>query len=158
MSFLTSRTRSARQGFGQPVPRKEDARLVAGQGTFSDDFSLPGQAYAHVVRSPHAHARIRGDRRARGAGGARGDRRAHRQRAVADGMRADPARPVPTIRTRSRCRAAAGSDIFVAPHPVLPAIRRAFVGEAVAMVIAETAAAAADAAEHVRCTTSRCLR
>jgi CO/xanthine dehydrogenase Mo-binding subunit len=57
-SFLFARTRSAPQGFGRPVPRKEDARLVTGRGRFSDDFTLPGQAHAHLVRSPHAHARI----------------------------------------------------------------------------------------------------
>src|SRR3990167_3548743 len=59
MSFLDSRTRSARQGFGKPVPRTEDARLLIGNGCYSDDFNLPGQAYASLVRSPHAHARIR---------------------------------------------------------------------------------------------------
>ncbi len=59
MSFLQSRTHSARQGIGKPVPRTEDARLLVGQGRYSDDFSLPGQAYACLVRSPHAHARIR---------------------------------------------------------------------------------------------------
>jgi hypothetical protein len=59
MSFLT-RSNAARQGFGKPVPRKEDARLVAGRGRYSDDFSLPGQAQAQLVRSPHAHARVLG--------------------------------------------------------------------------------------------------
>ncbi|HUP37439.1 MAG TPA: hypothetical protein VNC82_18580 [Candidatus Limnocylindria bacterium] len=50
-SFLTARTRSVPQGFGRPVPRKEDARLVTGRGRFSDDVNLPGQAHAHLVRS-----------------------------------------------------------------------------------------------------------
>jgi len=59
VSFLDSRTRAARQGFGKPVLRREDARLLVGRGCFSDDFSLLGQVYAHLVRSPHAHARIR---------------------------------------------------------------------------------------------------
>src|SRR5437867_1000430 len=59
MSFLSSRTRSARQGFGKPVLRQEDPRLLAGQGCYSDDFNLPRQAYACMVRSPHAHARLR---------------------------------------------------------------------------------------------------
>jgi len=49
----------SRTGIGQPVRRKEDLRLVAGKGSYSDDVSLPGQAYAIMVRSPHAHARIR---------------------------------------------------------------------------------------------------
>jgi carbon-monoxide dehydrogenase large subunit len=44
---------------GKPVVRKEDERLTTGRGRFSDDFSLAGQACAVMVRSPHAHARIR---------------------------------------------------------------------------------------------------
>src|SRR5512134_3573907 len=44
---------------GQPVRRKEDRRLLTGKGLFSDDYNLPGQAYAVFLRSPHAHARIR---------------------------------------------------------------------------------------------------
>ena len=43
---------------GQPLRRKEDQRLLTGRGRFSDDFSLPGQVYAAIVRSPHPHARI----------------------------------------------------------------------------------------------------
>src|SRR5260221_4631583 len=43
---------------GQPVRRKEDARLVCGRGTFVDDVLLPGTVIAAFVRSPHAHARI----------------------------------------------------------------------------------------------------
>ena len=50
--------RSAGGGIGASLPRLEDARLLTGQGRYSDDFSLPGQAYAVVLRSPHAHARI----------------------------------------------------------------------------------------------------
>lgn len=46
-------------GIGKAVPRLEDHRLLTGSGRYSDDFNLPGQAYAVVVRSPHAHARIR---------------------------------------------------------------------------------------------------
>ena len=45
---------------GQPLPRNEDARLLTGRGQFTDDFNFPGQAYAAMVRSPHAHARIVG--------------------------------------------------------------------------------------------------
>jgi hypothetical protein len=44
---------------GQPVRRKEDLRLITGQGCFSDDVNLPQQAYAVMLRSPHAHARLR---------------------------------------------------------------------------------------------------
>ena len=43
---------------GKPVPRNEDQRLITGKGRFSDDFSVPGQVWAAMVRSPHPHARI----------------------------------------------------------------------------------------------------
>ena len=51
---------TTKTGIGQPVRRKEDARLLVGAGRFSDDVDLPRQARAFVVRSAHAHARIRG--------------------------------------------------------------------------------------------------
>jgi len=44
---------------GQALRRKEDLRLITGAGRYSDDVDMPGQAYAYMVRSPHAHARIR---------------------------------------------------------------------------------------------------
>ena len=50
-------------GVGQPVRRKEDDTLVRGKGKYTDDFSLPGQAYAWIVRSSHAHGIIRHQRK-----------------------------------------------------------------------------------------------
>ncbi|HXW28543.1 MAG TPA: hypothetical protein VEK55_04190, partial [Xanthobacteraceae bacterium] len=47
-------------GIGQSPPRFEDARLLRGEGRFLNDRTLPNQAYAVFVRSPHAHARIVG--------------------------------------------------------------------------------------------------
>ena len=44
---------------GQPVPRSEDPKLVQGQGRYTDDVSLPNQAYAVILRSRHAHGIIR---------------------------------------------------------------------------------------------------
>ena len=46
-------------GIGQPVRRFEDKRLLSGNGRFQNDVNLSGQAYGYVLRSPHAHARIR---------------------------------------------------------------------------------------------------
>ena len=46
-------------GVGQPVRRKEDDTLVRGQGKYTDDFSLPGQAYGWLARSSHAHGILR---------------------------------------------------------------------------------------------------
>jgi len=48
-----------RFGIGQPVRRREDRRFITGAGRFTDDINLPGQAWGYVLRSPHAHARIR---------------------------------------------------------------------------------------------------
>jgi carbon-monoxide dehydrogenase large subunit len=44
---------------GQAVPRTEDPRLLTGRGRYIDDFVLPRLAHAYMLRSPHAHARIR---------------------------------------------------------------------------------------------------
>ena len=148
MSFLDSRTRSASQGFGKPVRRREDARLLVGAGCFSDDVNLPGQAYACVVRSPHAHARIRRIDTADAMAVPGVLAVLTGQDAARDGLRPIPHAPVPTnpheVALRHRDAAA-----FLAPHPPLPADVARFVGEAVAMVIAESAAAARDGAERV---------
>ena len=73
-------------GVGQPVRRKEDDTLVRGKGKYTDDFNLPGQAYAWIVRSSHAHGIIRGIDtigRQGDAGRARGlDRRRPRRRRI----------------------------------------------------------------------------
>jgi len=51
---------NARQGFiGQSVERREDSRFLTGNGQYTDDISLHGQTHAYFLRSPHAHARIR---------------------------------------------------------------------------------------------------
>ena len=47
-------------GIGQPVRRVEDRRFITGRGSYLDDLSLPRQVWAYMLRSPHAHARIRG--------------------------------------------------------------------------------------------------
>jgi aerobic carbon-monoxide dehydrogenase large subunit len=134
---------------GQPVRRKEDQRLVTGRGSFTDDISLPGEAYAVMVRSPHAHAHIRhvDTATAMAVPGVL---------AVLTGrdLLADGLRPIPhkvwqqhpvdlTLRERN------GVKTFTAPHHALPADKVRFVGEAVAVVIAETLASAKDGAELV---------
>ncbi len=149
-SFLTARTRSAPEGFGRPLPRKEDARLVTGRGRFSDDFSLPGQAHAHLVRSPHAHARILSIE-ATAALSVPGVLAVLTGKdAAADGLASIPHKPVPTNPNEFPLAGREGGRVLVTPHPPLPADAARFVGEAVAMVIAETAGAAADGAERVR--------
>ena len=46
-------------GVGQPVLRTEDPVLLRGEGRYTDDLNEPGQAYAYIVRSPHAHGILR---------------------------------------------------------------------------------------------------
>jgi carbon-monoxide dehydrogenase large subunit len=149
MSFLASRTRAVPRGFGTPLKRQEDPRLITGRGRFSDDVALPGQAYACFVRSPHPHARIRAIDAA-AALAAPGVLAVLTGRDAADDGLADlPHRPVPTNPNEFPLGGAGGAPIFVAPYPPLPVDRARFPGEAVAMVVAETAALAADAALHV---------
>ena len=137
---------------GQPLRRKEDARLVRGQGRFSDDFSLPGQAYVAMVRSPHPHARIAAidTDAARTLPGVLGVFTG--ADVLADGLGAISHNPVPSLRYDLKLRAPGGGEIFFGPHLLLPADKARHVGEAVAMVVAETPAQAADAATAVRVT------
>jgi len=138
------------EGIGKPVRRKEDIRLIQGQGCFSDDVNLPGQAYAQMVRSPFAHAKIgRIDKQAALAmegvlAVLTGDDVAR------DGLHPIPHRPVLNHPADVKLRNSDGSAKFISAHPLLPADRARFVGEAVAMVVAETADAAKGAAELVQ--------
>ncbi|HZN52035.1 MAG TPA: xanthine dehydrogenase family protein molybdopterin-binding subunit, partial [Methylomirabilota bacterium] len=146
-SFLTSRTRLAAEGIGKPVLRKEDARLLTGGGCYSDDVNLPGQAYTCFVRSPHAHARItRID--ATAALATPGVIAVLTGRdAAADGVRPLTHSPMPGNPYEDIIRQA--DVLFVAPHPPMDAERARFVGAIVAMVVADSQAAARDGAERV---------
>ena len=150
MSFLASRTRTAAQGVGKPVRRREDPRLVTGSGCFGDDVTLPGQAHACMVRSPHAHAAI-GRIDAADALKIPGVIAVFTGAdAAADGVGLIPHPAVPTNPHEVPLKSRDGSPFFIAPHAPLPTDRARFVGEPVAMVVAETAAAARDGAERVR--------
>jgi len=77
-------------GIGQPVRRVEDRRFLTGRGHYLDDIVRPRQAHAVMLRSPHAHTRIRPDRLGPGAlcrrhrrHGRRGDRRRSARRGPA---------------------------------------------------------------------------
>ncbi len=134
---------------GKPRPRTEDARLVTGRGRFSDDFQLDGQAYAAMVRSPHAHARIRAidTERARSMPGVLGIFTG--ADAAADGLGPIPHDPLPKTRHDMKLAAPGGGAIFIGPHVLLPTDKVRHVGEAVAMVVAASINAALDAAEAV---------
>ena len=134
---------------GQPLPRKEDARLLSGAGRFSDDFNLEGQAYAAMVRSPHPHAVIKkiSVERAIAARGVLAVLTG--ADCAADGLRPIPHHPLPSTRYDMKLTARGGGAIFFGPDRLLPADRVRHVGEAVAMVVAASPAQAADAADAV---------
>jgi aerobic carbon-monoxide dehydrogenase large subunit len=134
---------------GKPIPRKEDDRLLAGRGCYADDLSLAGQTYACMVRSPHAHARILsiGTEQALQTAGVLAVLTG--QDAAADGLKPIPHRPVTVNPHEVALRNRDGSPFYIPPYAVLPTDKARFVGEAVAMVIAENAMTAKDGAEAV---------
>jgi aerobic carbon-monoxide dehydrogenase large subunit len=142
-------------GIGQPVRRKEDARLVVGAGCFSDDVDLPRQARAFVLRSVHAHARIKGIDATR-AKALRG------VLAVLTGadLTADGIKPIPpdaSITVPAEAQRKLPDVVLVnkngpyqpTPFNILAIDKVRYVGEGVVLVIAETLAIAKDAAELV---------
>jgi len=137
------------RSIGKPIPRNEDERLATGRGRFSDDFSLEGQAYAVMLRSPHPHARILGidAARAKAMPGVLGVFTGADCRA--DGLGAIPHDPLPKTKYDMKLHAAGGGAVFFGPHSLLPGDKARHVGEAVAMVVAETVPQALDAAEAV---------
>ncbi|MEQ8247989.1 MAG: xanthine dehydrogenase family protein molybdopterin-binding subunit [Alphaproteobacteria bacterium] len=128
-------------GVGQAVRRKEDNRLLTGGGRYLDDLTFEGQAYAYFVRSPHAHAKINGidASAATAAPGVLGVFTAADLKA--DGIGGIPCLAVLTSRD--------GSKMAQPPHDLLASDRVRTVGDAVAVVVAETAKQAKDAADQV---------
>jgi len=144
---MTEKATSAH--IGQPVRRREDLRLVTGNGSYADDVNLPGQVYAVMVRSPHAHARIRSiDIEA--AMAAPGVLTVLTGRdLVADGLKPIPHKVWSQHPAEVALKGREGFKTFTAPHYPLPTDKVRFVGEAVAMVVGRSVAAAKDGAELV---------
>ena len=126
-------------GVGQPVARKEDPLLVAGRGRYSDDIDLPGQAYGVVLRSPEPHGVLR--RIDTGAA-----RAAPGVLAVHTGADLSDYGPV---LCKLPLKSQDGSPLFAPPRPVFATDRVRYVGEPLALVVAESVAAAEDAAELI---------
>src|ERR1700758_1573765 len=128
-------------GIGQPVRRVEDRRFVTGRGTYLDDISRPRQAYAFMMRSPHAHALIRAVETSAALSVA-GVLAVYTGEDLArDGLGTIPCLSAVTNRD--------GSPSVLPPHPAIARDRVRHVGDTVAMVVAEGAAAARDAAELI---------
>jgi carbon-monoxide dehydrogenase large subunit len=128
----------AESGIGKAVRRTEDFRFLTGAGHYTDDLNLPGQACAYFVRSPMAHARIKSidldaARRLPGVVAVfTGDELA------ADGVGGIPCGFVPD-----------GGPIKEVPRPALAQGKVRFVGDLVAVIIAEHVQQAKDAAEQL---------
>ncbi len=139
-------------GIGQPVLRKEDRRLLTGKGSYTDDVSLPGQAHAVMVRSPHAHARIVSVDVARAleVPGVLAVLTGAEQEA--DGIRAIPDQAAIAGLVDVAMNNSDGSARRTSPIPLLASDKARFVGNAIAAVIAESLAAASDGAEQVEVT------
>lgn len=130
-------------GLGQPVTRKEDARLVTGKGRYVDDIRLDGQAHAHIVYSDRAHALLRKVHPDR-AKAAPGVLAVLTGRDVAvDGL--GPIKP----RFMPQDLPFGWPPAYRTERPILVSDRVRHVGERIAMVVAETREQARDAAELI---------
>src|SRR5277367_3467769 len=129
-------------GIGAAVRRKEDQRFITGKGHYTDDISRPGQAYAYFIRSPHAHATVKSiDAKAASAmPGVCG---------VLTGKEL-AADKIGNLICGWMIHSKDGSPMKMAPHPALAQDKACHVGDAVAVVVAETLAQARDAAEKVK--------
>ncbi|MGC2199763.1 MAG: xanthine dehydrogenase family protein molybdopterin-binding subunit [Stellaceae bacterium] len=128
-------------GIGQPVRRVEDRRFITGHGGYVDDISRSRQTHAFMLRSPHAHAYIRaidGTAALSAPGVLAVFTGEHLAR---DGIGTIPCLSAVTNRD--------GSPSVLPPHPAIARDRVRHVGDTVAMVVAESAAAARDAAELI---------
>jgi carbon-monoxide dehydrogenase large subunit len=128
-------------GIGAPVRRKEDQRFVTGQGRYVDDFNRPGQAHAYFLRSPHAHANIRsiGTAAAKVMPGVVGI-------FTGEDLAADK---IGGLICGWMIHSKDGTPMKAGPHPALAQGKVRYVGDHVAVVIADTLAQAKDAAEAI---------
>jgi carbon-monoxide dehydrogenase large subunit len=143
-------------GIGAPVRRREDLRLLTGNGHYSDDLTLPGQLRAVMLRSPHAHADIIGidTTTAKLVPGVVAV-------FTADDLLADGVQPIPPDYVFMGAAANArdfpdpvllnrdGTEMFASPYLPIATRRARFVGDIVAMVVAATLQAAKDGAEAI---------
>ncbi len=136
-------------GIGAALPRVEDLRLLTGRGCYATDRFPPGISHAVLVRSPHAHARIRSLDIARAAALPGVLAVLTGRDAIADGLGPMPHNPEWTGRPDVELRLPPGFEVCQTPHLALATDTVRYVGEAIAMVVAETQAIAVDAAEQV---------
>ena len=125
---------------GARIERKEDYRFLTGAGTYTDDVTMPGQTHAYFLRSPHAHARIKGidTSKAQTAPGV-----------VAVYVGTDLPDSVGGLPCGWLITDVNGQPMKEPKHPLLAQGKVRYVGDQVAMVVAETINQAKDAAELI---------
>ena len=132
---------SAETGIGAAVKRREDLRFITGRGTYTDDLNVPGQTYGVFLRSPYACAKINAID-------------------AADALQVEGALAVFTGQDTAAdglgdlpcgwlVKSKDGTDMVSAPHPPLAVSQVNYVGEPYGLVVAESLAAAREAAELV---------
>jgi len=132
---------TTRSGIGAAPKRREDRRFLTGAGRYLDDLAFDGLAHAAVLRSPHAHARVRGI----DADAARAMPGVLAVLTAAE-IAADQLNPLrPYVETNTQT----GEPFSFLPQPLLADGKVRYVGEAVALVVAGTRAQALDAVECV---------
>ncbi|HYE91478.1 MAG TPA: molybdopterin cofactor-binding domain-containing protein, partial [Terriglobales bacterium] len=129
----------SKYGIGQSIKRFEDVRLVKGGGRYQSDVTVPNEAHAVIVRSTHAHAKI-----------VKVDASAARSAPGVLGVfTGDDVKDLGTMQMTLKRKRPDGSPMFSSPHRGLAQGRARYVGDPIAMVVADTRAQAEDAAELV---------
>jgi carbon-monoxide dehydrogenase large subunit len=134
----TANTKSA-YAIGQPVKRKEDGKLLRGQGRFTDDIDLPNQAYAYILRSTIAHGRIKSIN----------TEAAKKMSGVLAILTGEDLKPYGTIQSALPFKSRDGSDMKKPGRPSLATDKVRFVGDPIACVVAESIAQGKDASEAI---------
>ena len=122
---------------GKPIKRVEDKRFLTGRGRYTDDLNRPGQTYAYIVRSPHAHAKINGINKAS----------AESMPGVVAIFTGEDTAALGGIPCGWQIHNRDGSPMAEPKHPMLAEGKARHVGDPVALVIAETKEQARDAGE-----------
>ena len=134
---------------GQPVRRREDQRLLTGKGRFSDDVNLPDQIYAIMLRSPHAHAQIRGIDTTKALAMPGVLAVLTGKDFIAEGFKPIPYNVFTLHPAEAQIPNSDGTPPFVAPCYSMAIDRVRYCGEVVAMVLADTVNHAKDGAEAI---------
>ena len=133
------RAGAVKNGIGQPVRRKEDLRLLTGAGRYASDICLPGQACAAMVRSPYPHARILSIDKSPALAAPGVIAVLSGADVVEDGLKNIPEDPAIVMTGPPDVVLRARTELFKATRLPIPSDRTRYVGEVLAMVVAETA-------------------